>query len=148
MQLTRSSDARVDLKTRNAAIGERNATVYLSIHFNTSFSPEDAGYRIILHNPTDAMALSPTTNNRNAMLQRVASSRKLADSLQLAFHQAGFQGERIEMPMVTLREISVPAVHLEVAYLSNSGEASLWKNLTTMERAAEAIWGGLARYRP
>ena len=61
---------------------------------------------------------------------------------------AGFSGERLTLPLATVPEVAIPAVHLEIAYLSNPAEAAVWRTQTVLRAAAGAIWAGLARYRP
>ena len=85
-----------------------------------------------------------TAKSRGAAFE----SGRLADVLALALDAAGFSGERLTLPLATVPEVAIPAVHLEIAYLSNPAEAAVWRTQTVLRAAAGAIWAGLARYRP
>jgi N-acetylmuramoyl-L-alanine amidase len=142
--LTRVGDQSVTREERWRAVSERQATAFISLHFNSSASPSNSGYRVVVN-----VSQGPTSGPRTGRSRGAAfESGRLADVLTSALDAAGFTGERLALPLATVPEVAIPAVHLEIAYLSNPEEAALWRNQTVLRAAAGAIWAGLARYRP
>ena len=145
--LARLSDEHVSRDGRAQVAAARKATAYVALHFNSSLAPGKSGYRVVINNTADATsedAAIPATARRSAL----PGSRRLADALESALKAAGFDGERLELPVETLPELPIAAVHLEVAYVTNPDEAALWQHPRTRRYVAEAVWSGLARYRP
>jgi N-acetylmuramoyl-L-alanine amidase len=150
--LTRSDDVFLSPSERAAIAEERGATVFVSVHFNSSFQPQASGYRIVVNSPEPA-AVAPSAVRAGAnvasQLAHVAATRKLAATLHAALSDAGFEGaEPLELPLAVIQRVKMPAVHIEMAYLSNATEAARWRDPEIPERAAEAIWSALARFQP
>ena len=145
--LTHTTDGNVDFHQRAEVTAQRNATVFVSLHFNSSLSAGKGGFRLVVNNmegATSSDSAIPAATRRSA----IPESRRLADVLESALKAAGFDGERLELPVATVPELPIAAVHLEMAYVTNPVEARFWRDPLTRRYAAEAIWSGLAQFRP
>lgn len=135
--LTRDADVSMTIRERLDRAEKRGSTVYLSVHFNSASSPVRSGYRVVVDDSVD----DPEDASGG-------DSHGLARALHDALGRAGFIGERSALPMRTLRGAAMASAHIELCYLSNPNEAGTWLNPKTRRLAAEAIWAGLAGYRP
>jgi N-acetylmuramoyl-L-alanine amidase len=125
--LTRDRDVSMTIAQRLDRAEKRGSTVYVSLHFNSAASPVRSGYRVVVDD---------------------SAPGGLASALHRALGSAGFVGVETVLPLLTTRGATMPAAHIEMGFLSNVDEARLWLNPTTRRLAAEAIWAGLAGYRP
>ena len=138
--LTRADDAARALEERAQAAEERGATAYISLHFNDSISSGRSGYRIVTLPPVQSSAEGETPPSEDA--------EKLADAVEAALKEAGFEGKHLRLPLPALERANSPALYIEIAYLSNAQEAGYWRLPQTVKSAAAAIWNGAARYKP
>ncbi|WP_139999604.1 N-acetylmuramoyl-L-alanine amidase [Paenibacillus paridis] len=126
-RLTRSTDLFVELEDRAAMANEWQADALLSIHGNTY---------------TDASA------NGTETLHTEEGSRLLAQSVQqnmikgLGFRDRGVKEEQLKV--LSLSEM--PAVLVEVGYLTNSDEESIMLSTDGQAAAAKGIVEGLKQY--
>jgi len=147
--MVRTTDERVSAEARSAVAASANASVYVALHFNASYQSEKSGFRILIDNPSAASASGGNRSRTPIQRAFVDASRRAAELIEAALSAAGFEGGRpIELPLATLRRAHLPAVHLELAFLSNPKEADVWRMSATLDRAAEAIWSGVARFHP
>ncbi|GIX07465.1 MAG: hypothetical protein KatS3mg115_1868 [Candidatus Poribacteria bacterium] len=149
--LTRNGDQERTLQERLEAIERSNGTVLLSLHFNRSPSPSESGYRVVVPTlpPRGGRQIVPpagieATGGRDPFLE----SQRLAELIAQSLSEAGFVGKVLRLPVALLHRSPVPAVHVELGYLSNAQEAQYWSDSRTVQRAAEALWAALARYLP
>ncbi|MDE0020153.1 MAG: N-acetylmuramoyl-L-alanine amidase [Candidatus Poribacteria bacterium] len=143
--LTRADDAARALEERMQAAEEGGATAFISLHFNDSISSGRSGYRIVTLPPDRS---STEGENADRRASPPEDAEKLADAVEEALKEAGFEGKRLRLPLPALERANRPALYIEMAYLSNAEEAGYWLLSQTIESAAAAIWNGAARYKP
>lgn len=142
--LTRPDDASRALEERTQAAEEGGATAFISLHFNDSISSGRSGYRIVTL-PSSSSTEGADADSGSSSPQ---DAEKLADAVEAALKEAGFEGKRLRLPLLTLERANRPALYIEMAYLSNAEEAGYWRLPQTIKSAAAAIWNGAARYKP
>lgn len=130
--LTREGDAYPDLWERARIANERGSDLFVSIHHNSGLSPSETakGTETYYKAGSDA-------------------SRALGVAVQSALVSAlGLidRGVRPSPGYVVLKEAKVPAVLVEVAFLSDPEEEELIKEAWFRDRAAEGIFNGLLKY--
>ena len=143
--LTRADDAARALEERTQAAEEGGATAFISLHFNDSISSGRSGYRIVTLPSSQSSTEEAGADSGSPSPQ---DAEKLADAVEAALKEAGFEGKRLRLPLLTLERANRPALYIEMAYLSNAEEAGYWRLPQTIKSAAAAIWNGAARYKP
>lgn len=115
---------------RRVAVGEAaEADLYISIHANYFPSPRWSGAQTFYHPAKPADHLLAKSLQTELVLH-LGPNRRLAQA-------ADFR---------VLREASMPAVLVEVGFLSNPAEAKLLSEASYQERVAAALFSGILRY--
>jgi len=171
--LTRDRDIDTSLEERAAVANNNRATVFISIHVNSSYRKGAAGPEtfFLSLNATDeeARRLAYLENNSSRLEQDIDSDDEdvikmiLWDMAQTAYIQqssrlAEFIQNELNLlwgtanrgikqaPFKVLTGVACPAVLVEVAFLSNAQEERKLLNETYQDRVAEAIFNGLSRF--
>jgi N-acetylmuramoyl-L-alanine amidase len=168
--LTRDADETVPLDDRAAIANNNKADLFLSIHANASVSPTPAGAEVFYLSldehgdrvKRDADAESTTLPTFNGgqrqvelILWEMAQARHLEDSSVLASIVEQQLRARVPMspraiqqaPFRVLVGANMPAVLVELGFLTNPGEES---KLTTPEhqgQLVQALYEGVVRFR-
>jgi len=125
--LTRNDDRDVSLQRRVDLVKEKKGDLFISIHHNTNIDQ---------------------TVNGTITYYYYDDSKKLAETIQkYLVQQIGLKNlnARYEDYFV-LRENSVPAVIVEVGFLSNYYDELKIKNKSFQEKTAEGIFQGIVKY--
>ena len=132
--LTRDSDTTLSAKDRiRFANRKKEAKLFISIHCNMSFSPERKGIEIYVNNTRSNLlkiGLDPdkngNTNDQFILLKPLSQDHFLEESRQFAaILKNQFESvfsEKIsmfELPLNMIQNIYMPAILVEVGYLSN-----------------------------
>ncbi|WP_194174761.1 N-acetylmuramoyl-L-alanine amidase [Desulfofundulus thermobenzoicus] len=135
--LTRSDDSTVGLYDRPQMANQAGADLFVSIHINAN---TDASVR-----GTATYILSPAGGGDPA---RREESRKLAEKIQANLvKNLGLEDDGVrEANFAVLRESTMPAVLVEVAFISNPQEAALLNQESFREKACQAIFQGIVDY--
>ncbi|WP_084413159.1 N-acetylmuramoyl-L-alanine amidase [Desulfovirgula thermocuniculi] len=134
--MTRTNDSDVDLYARTDMANRAGADLFVSVHINANPSPDVQGTATYIPRREEAEA------------RRYEESRRLAECIQsylvrnLSLEDDGVR----EASFVVVRTASMPAVLVEVAYITNPREAGLLKQDAFLARAAEAIYQGIVDY--
>lgn len=120
---------RQDLIRRVSIAEEVDADLYISIHANYFPSSIWSGAQTFYYERSDA-------------------SKRLATTLQTALVRYLGPNNRLARPgdFRVLRDTTMPAVMVEVGFLSNPKEASLLSQTSYQKQVAAAIFAGLVRY--
>lgn len=125
--MTREADVFVDLTDRPRMAKRQGATVFVSIHANSSTRPSSSG--------SETYYLTPQSRALAQMIQEeLGRIPGLADR---GIKTAGF---------LVLRDSDMPAVLVEVAYLSNRDEEARLRQSGFRQRLAEAVVRGIQRF--
>ncbi|MBU6383864.1 MAG: N-acetylmuramoyl-L-alanine amidase [Verrucomicrobia bacterium] len=133
--MTRSADHFISLPQRVEIANQAQANIFVSIHYNSSRSPEANGIEIFFFDSKE---------NKT----RANASRKLADTIltqvirKTSAHSRGVKKGNYYV----IRETSMPAVLVEGGFISNQEERSLLKTRDYQEKIAEGIADGIDRY--
>jgi len=175
VRLTRSDDRYLKLNERTEMANRYNASVFVSLHCNALPAGRQAkGFEIyIMALPTDKDALQlAILENREledgglsveaadkktrTLLQilgdmeqnaKIVESTSFAEVLHRCTSSKGISVRRVaQAPFFVLRGAAMPAVLLEMGYITNSSEAKLLSNSSYQQKLASAIADGIESY--
>jgi len=168
--LTRERDEAVDLDARTAVANNYKADLFISIHANASRARQAAGSEVyfLSYQAEDAetrrmvqaegMAQMPASGGGSDLaliLWDMAQAEHLEESSALASRiqeelatSRGSEGRGVKQaPFRVLVGAAMPAVLVEVAFISNAEEEKLLVSETFQAKVAAALARGVARYR-
>lgn len=168
--LTRSNDTFIPLDERTALANKNKADLFVSIHCNASISAKNKGFEVyFLSDTASDQAAEAVANAENSVIALESSSKKKAlqkllgslsivrfmnDSSELCalVNQRVKEKTDLEMRGVkqanffVLRGAAMPAVLVEVAFISNLQEEVKLKKKVFRNRMADAIYIGILDY--
>ena len=153
--LTREKDTQKTHFERIQIAEKNRGNLFLSLHCNTSFSPHEKGIRIYLNNPKGQIRFpSPTTpaliGQQLKVLAQVNFLKQSQDFARALQTELNFLTETpiktIDLPLIALSETYMPAVILELGYLSNVEDLEKLSNAEYTENVVQAITRALQRY--
>lgn len=133
--MTRSTDHFISLPKRVEIAKQAQGNIFVSVHYNSSRSPEAKGIEVFFFDSKE---------NKN----RSNASRKLADSILnrlLRKTSANSRGVK-KGNFYVIRETSMPAVLVEGGFISNTKERTLLKSRDYQEKIAQGIADGIDQY--
>ncbi len=148
IHLTRDQDTEKTLIQRVQTANREQGRLFLSLHCNASFSPNHKGMRLYINNPNGQPRFRTSEMPRfgkkrlNILDQAnyLKQSKNFASVLQ---KELNFLAENpiviTEFPIITLSDVSMPAVLLELGYLSNIDDAKQLSNPDHISELAVAI---------
>ncbi len=169
--MTREKDAEVSLNSRVSIANNRKAQLFISIHVNSSFRKSARGsetfYVSLKATDQEAFLLSQKENRAleeldemteddelkmilwdMAQNQFIKESSELAefiqDELNILLHTRN-RGVK-QAPFRVLMRAAMPAVLVEIAFLSNPYEERKLQNDAFLDDAADALYTGIAKY--
>jgi len=174
--LTRESDTQVPLDERAALANERQGDLFVSIHANASRGPRAAGAETYFLAPSasdeqagslaaaenleategdDGAATDAAPADLNMLLWDLAQaehtqeSSVLAETIQRELNELlGTRDRGVrQAPLRVLRGVTMPAVLVEVAFISNPQEEAALRTGEFKDRIAEAIVKSLGNYK-
>ena len=153
--LTRQTDTKKTHFERIQVANRNEGKLFLSLHCNASFSPHEKGIKIYLNNPKGqlrfpgAVGQTPAGQRLKILAQAnfLKQSRDFASALQT---ELNFLTEipvtTTELPLVALSEIYMPAVVLELGYLSNVEDLEQLSNPEYITSIAQAVARAIQGY--
>ncbi len=170
--MTRDSDVFLNLVERTRIAKKRNADIFVSIHLNSAPRRSARGVELFLISPAGAEATAKKflSNRKNAARELGLDAPESDDIMHMLVdvnQQAMMQrslllGEEIlkamdrkDLPPVrsvkqksfaVLKSVDIPSVLVEAGFLSNSKDASIFKNAKGRQAAADAIAAGIISY--
>ncbi len=133
--LTRSSDIFIDKEKRAEIANNRNATVFVSIHFNSAQNRQAEGVEIFYYR-ADA---SNMRSNRSKMLADLVLKRMLLIS------EAPSRGVK-HGSLAVVRLTQMPAILVECGFLTNANEVKKLKDPGYLKKLAWGIAQGIQDY--
>jgi len=158
----------------NTLLAKNKNGIFLSIHVNASLSPRISGFEtyFLSQNPTNEEARSTATIENNVVVMEHASSRKKYDDVEylealmlttqiqkesslLADEIQGKLNDEVseyksrgvkKADFYVLRGALMPAVLVEIGYISNSKEARDLKKASYQKKIARGIGNGVMRF--
>lgn len=128
--MTREEDEFISLKQRVNEANEASGRIFVSVHCNASNNSYSNGSELFIHP------------------DKVPGSRPLAEAIyKNLLEDPGLDDRGIrEERFYVIKNTEMPAVLLEIAFLSNSHEESLLGNEVFRRRVARSIAGGIQEY--
>ncbi|RKU24046.1 hypothetical protein C6503_02160 [Candidatus Poribacteria bacterium] len=153
--LTRETDMKRTQFERIQIAKQNRGRLFLSLHCNASFSPHEKGIRIYLNNPKGQIRFPSTTKPALTgqglkILTQVNFLKQSHDFARALQTELNFLTETpvqiIDLPLIALSEAYMPAVVLELGYLSNVEDLEKLSNTEYIESVSQAIIRALQRY--
>ncbi len=168
--LTREADTYLPLEERTAIANTNSADLFISLHINAHPSPDIRGFETYFLNLTtnaEAMRVAArenaTSSHQLSELQDILSdimrnskineSSRLADrvheSIDSGLAQSGFGVKDMgvkQAPFYVLIGAEMPAILIEIAFISNPDDADLLGDDTFIDKLAERISDGISHY--
>ncbi len=168
---TREKNTEVSLNSRVSIANNQKAQMFISIHVNSSFRKSARGsetfYVSLKATDREALLLSQKENKSfedidkmteddelkmilwdMAQNEYIKESSKLAsyiqDELNILLHTVN-RGVK-QAPFRVLMRAAMPAVLVEIAFLSNPYEAQKLKDDAFLDKVADAIYTGISKY--
>ena len=160
--LTRDSDTTLYAKDRiRFANRKKEAKLFISVHCNMSFSPKRKGIEVYVNNARSNLLKigsnpdkNSVTNDQFALLKPLSqdhfleSSRRLAAVLKSRFENIlGQKVSVFELPLNMIQNIYMPAVLVEVGYLSNPVDLKRLKGAQFFSQISVAILQAIEDYQ-
>lgn len=155
IHLTRSEDIKRTRVQRVQSSNQLRGELFLSLHCNASFSQKHKGMHIYVNNPsgqlqfrTAAMpAFAKKRLNIRTQSNFLIKSKEFAGILQKEMNFIAANPIPIsEFPIIALSEVYMPAILLELGYLTNIDDATLLSNQDHITELATAITRALKTY--
>jgi N-acetylmuramoyl-L-alanine amidase len=167
---TRSDDTFVPLEGRTALANDRKADLFISVHANSSDYARIAGvetFYLNFTNERDALDVAARENASSQksiselqdVLQKITLQNKIEESRELASrvqaslfafsvrNNPGIKNRGIKKaPFVVLIGARMPAILVEIGFISNTREESLMRRAEHRQRLAEALFRGVSKY--
>ena len=152
LQLTRTDDYRLEIERRTDIANNLKADVFISIHAGGSFSPVPGGGAIYCYKETASERL-PYSDRRpdtlgswdRIQLKHVRTSHLLARHLKDRLDPL-IDTEVLDAPVLVLQGADMPAVLIEVGYLSNPKEARALRDPKHLADVARAVSGAIKAF--
>jgi N-acetylmuramoyl-L-alanine amidase len=150
--LTREVDVALDADARAIRANQSRGQVFVSLHLNRSPRAAAAGAEVYTHLPArdaDSDPQAALVRWNRVQNRHVVASEQLASLIaaSLAARVPPSPAPRQRFPLRLLAGIDMPAVLVELAYLSNPAQAALADTPEFHDAAAEALVEALTRAR-
>ena len=168
--MTRTTDVFIPLEERTAIANSKGADLFVSIHVNSSPSTKARGletYYLNLATTPDAERVAARENastmkrlsELQGLLQKVMNNSKISESRELASHvqgslASGLLGAKKDKrnrgvktaPFYVLLGAQMPAVLVEVGFISNKSDQKLLSASDYRQKIAQSIANGIRNY--
>jgi N-acetylmuramoyl-L-alanine amidase len=167
VRLTREEDRFIPLRERPEIANTWDADLFVSIHLNSSPSPKVRGFEVYFLNSrsSDAEAsrvakaenaghAAPAKTDVWSILNDVQTNQHIAESARFAEAIYGVMAQDLlpnkrgvrQAPFAVLSGTKMPALLIEVGYLTHEGETDNLKRGLYLKRVAGAISSGILRF--
>jgi len=156
--LTRAADFEKRPTERIQIANQSGGQLFLSLHCNTAFSPQAEGIRLYLNSTMGQLLSASSDSSGSASFRRkgiialsqedfLGQSRKFASMLQAALESStGRPAPMTEIPLATLSGVYIPALLIELGYLSNAVDQETLTNPISRKALATTIGAAILRY--
>jgi N-acetylmuramoyl-L-alanine amidase len=173
--LSRTTDVRMGLLERTKLAEKEKADIFISIHVNSNQDPRVKGAEFYFQNqlPPDEESLffassenenQKVLNKNNTNSEVLNKKAEVLSIIQDLEHQTRMKksfslsrklkeawnkepGAIRQAPLVVVTKINIPAVLIELGFLTNLKEASLLKNEAYQNELARKIFNGISKYQ-
>lgn len=134
--MTREDDIFIELKERANIANRNGADLFISIHSNSNPNANVSGIQVLYHSKDkEYVRKEETYNLANIIMEELIKGTGAQNKGLIARERT-----------VVIRDTNMPAVLIELGFLTNSNEAQLLKDEAYQELLAESIIRGIERY--
>ena len=155
VHLTREQDVNITRTQRVQFTNRKQGQLFLSLHCNASFAENHKGMRLYINNPNGQIrskaGITKVIGQRGIIILNQANylkqSRNYANILQNELNF--FTEDQVtlkEFPIIALSDVYMPAVMLELGYLSNTADATKLSNPAYISELAKTILRSIKLY--
>ena len=153
--LTRDEDATTERIRRVQISNQNQGQLFISLHCNASYSPYHKGIQIYLNNPNGLLRfrqkpiplLGKESLNILTQDDYIEQSKDFAVELQKELNFLSEEPIKItEFPLITLSDVYMPAVQIELGYLSNLDDVTRLSKPEHITQLSNAIVQAIQRY--
>ncbi len=132
--MTRSKDVFIPLHRRVSIANKTHAALFVSVHFNSSPSPDAHGIEIFYHSGSD--------------YKKAQQSRQLGSSIlgELISHTHALSRGVKNGNFHVIRETTMPAVLVEGGFMTNTEERSNLRDKKYLDQIAKGVALGIDKY--
>lgn len=156
--LTRTDDYFLNIPTRASMANHENADLFISIHVGGSFLHQANGITLYFFNAISESVLTPDTEPSkpleiinpqspwsNIQNRHQTSSKILANLLQNRIDEQTLfkKSEILGAPIKVLEGADMPAVCLEIGYITNPVEEKSFRDINVLSNIAQGIRNGI-----
>jgi N-acetylmuramoyl-L-alanine amidase len=156
--LTRTDDYFIDIPSRTSMANHENADLFISIHAGGSFLHQANGITLYFFNGISESVLAPDTEPSkpletinpqspwsNIQNRHQKSSKILANLLQNRINEQTIfkKSEILGAPLLVLEGADMPAVCLEIGYITNPAEEKSLQDISVLSNIAQSIRNGI-----
>ena len=155
--LTRTDDYGIDFSARTAVANHFEADLFLSIHTGGSFLHQTSGMSLYYHKSVSGTTLTlktepiQTADENNSQILWVniqnrhqKNSQLLAELIQHHIKQIKVVKSEIQgVPAMVLEGADMPAILLEIGYITNPSEEKSLRDINVLTNIAEGIEKGI-----
>lgn len=135
--MTRESDIRLGLTERSSMANKAEADMFISIHANSTTTPEPKGIQVYYYAPTSNANLYAQSYVRKTLAEKVSQGLQNATGTSSDVRTANY---------AVLRENDRPSILVEAGFLSNAEEEALLAKDSYRQDLAEGIYKGVVNY--
>ena len=167
VKYTRTKDVKIDLKTRTKMANSDIGAVYISLHANASLDPEAEGADIFYmsEDSEDAYAKSVAeeenkfikkeeipTDESGSIVKSMLASGHIMESSKLAYEVSSKIPDKIKnrgvkkAPFTVLSNTAMPAILVEIGFMSNSDDLKRLNNEKELRTLAESLADGISSF--
>jgi N-acetylmuramoyl-L-alanine amidase len=156
--LTRNDDYFIDILSRTSIANHEKADLFISIHAGGSFLHQASGITLYFFNEISESVLTPDTASSkpletidhpsdwsNIQNRHQTSSKILANLLQNRINEQTIfkKSEILGAPLLVLEGADMPAVCLEIGYITNPDEEKSLQDISVLSNIAQSIRNGI-----
>lgn len=142
---TRTDDTFLSLEERIGLANDNNADFFISIHCNSHPNKDRTGFEVLWYDPSS----KAENNNGRVKGDEISKSSERLANLCLKEGLAAFPrtdgGTTVRRDLVVLCDAKMPAVLLELGYLSNEDEADALLNDANLDKIAQGIYSAAVK---
>ncbi len=132
--MTRSKDVFIPLDRRVSIANKTRAVLFISIHYNSSPSPDAHGIEIFYHNGSDHKRAQQSRQLGSAILTELIGE---THALSRGVKNGNFH---------VIRETTMPAVLVEGGFMTNTEERSNLRDKKYLDKIAKGVASGIDKY--
>lgn len=127
--LTRSGDTKPGLSERAEMANRKNCDAFISVHLNSSDSKSATGHEVLVYNDRTDTKAYKLAKNINHCIELAVPWRN--------------RGIKARPDLIVLKKTTMPAVLVEVGFISNDTESKSMTTDYTQTNLARAIFNGI-----